>query len=61
MTARPPSLRDGQDMNARPPGSGDGQDLIYLLYLMECFKYASNILVVSDGMYSCISEASRPT
>ena len=49
---------------ARPPSSGDGQDLIwhnliYLLYLMECFKYAFNILVVSDGMYPWISEASK--
>ena len=26
--------------------------LIYLLYLMECFKYAFNILIVSDGIYS---------
>ena len=25
--------------------------LIYLLYLMECFKYAFNILTVSDGMF----------
>ncbi len=27
-------------------------DFIYLLYLMECFEYACNILVVSDGIYS---------
>ena len=26
--------------------------LIYLLYLVECFKYAFNILTVSDGMCS---------
>ena len=35
--------------------------LIYLLYLMECFKYAFNILVESEGIYPLISEASRPT
>ena len=23
----------------------------YVLYLMECFKYAFNILTVSDGMF----------
>ena len=28
---------------------------------MECFKYAFAILVVSDGIYPWISEASRPT
>ena len=26
-------------------------NLIYLLYPMECFKYAYTILVVSDGMF----------
>ena len=26
--------------------------LIYLLYLVECFKYAFHILTVSDGMFS---------
>ena len=26
--------------------------ILFVLYLMECFKYAFNIPVVSDGMYS---------
>ena len=45
-------------VQVRVPGSCPSPELmgpihiIYLLYLMECFKYAFNILVVSDGVYS---------